>query len=189
MSRAFCWGQKTQLPIRAPFSSSNLCSSAHLVPHCMILSLLASLSPPWQRQPRTSRNRNQGGRPWSWGEDDLIHVLHCQPWLSITWSKYLGYWKSESTQKTIWLKHIWNIATAKKATLQCVSLFRFVIPLRSLSFWFEYGQPNQVQTGRISKSIYTPPWWYKTSNEQWVWYAHAFLDTAHLLEWLNQGVN
>lgn len=61
MSRAFCWGQKTQRPIRAPFSSSNLCSSAHLVPHCMILSLLASLSPPWQRQPRTSKNTKPGG--------------------------------------------------------------------------------------------------------------------------------
>jgi len=128
-----------------PFSSSNLCSSAHLVPHCMILSLLASLSPPWQRQ-----RRNQGGRPWSWGEDDLIHVLHCQPWLPITWSRYLQYWKSESTQKTIWPKQIWSTATAKMQPYcidPCSSnivtvCHSFVIPSRTCSFWFEYGQPD-----------------------------------------------
>ncbi len=106
------------------FSSSNLCSFAHLVPHCMTLSLLASLSPPWQRQRRTS-TQLPGVVVVRWRRS------HPHPSLStlVTNMKHdpniLDIEKSKSTQKTetIWLKHIWSIATANMATQECASLF------------------------------------------------------------------
>ena len=144
MCRAFCCEQKTQLPIShsAPVTFAVLPISSRTVWYLVFLLHFLHLG--------SDNDETRGGRPWSWGEDDLIHVLHCQPWLPITWSRYLQYWKSESTQKTIWPKQIWSTATAKMQPYcidPCSSnivtvCHSFVIPSRTCSFWFEYGQPD-----------------------------------------------
>ena len=129
-----------------PFSSSNLCSSAHRVPHCMILSLLASLSPPWQRQ-----RRNQGG-------ETLVlrwRRSHPRPSLStLATNNMIQIFAilkvrvhSENYLTQTDLKH----RNCKNATLQYIDpcssnivtvCHSFVIPSRTCSFWFEYGQPD-----------------------------------------------